>query len=200
MPFGLVPRAWRVALYCDPVDDPVDETELVVLLDESFEPCGTMAKSAAHHENTPLHLAFSAYLFDADGRFLVTRRAVRKSSFGGIWTNSCCGHPGPGEDLADAAARRIRSELGLGVRDLRLALPRFRYQAVSADGVRENELCPVFIGHVDTDPTPDRDEVEEWRWVDWEAFCDLAMRTPWAISPWAAEQVPLLRELSIVDG
>jgi isopentenyl-diphosphate delta-isomerase len=169
------------------------ETELVVLLDGDLRPCGVLPKSEVHHADTPLHLAFSVYVFDDAGRLLVTRRAVGKRTFGGVWTNTCCGHPAPGEDLADAARRRLGTELGLAVSELALVLPDFRYEATAADGVRENELCPVFVARATGDPAPDPTEVEEWRWVGWAEFCALAQATPWAISAWAATQAPLLR-------
>jgi isopentenyl-diphosphate delta-isomerase len=167
--------------------------EQVVLLDDDLRPCGVLPKSEVHHANTPLHLAFSVYVFDAEGRLLVTRRALGKQTFAGVWTNTCCGHPGPGEDLADAARRRLETELGLTVADLSLVLPDFRYEAVAADGVRENEFCPVFVARAAGDPDPEPSEVAEWRWVDWAAFCDVAESAPWAVSAWAAEQTPRLR-------
>jgi isopentenyl-diphosphate delta-isomerase len=168
-------------------------TEQVVLLDEELRPCGVLPKAEVHHAHTPLHLAFSVYVFDRAGRLLVTRRATSKQTFAGVWTNTCCGHPGPGEEPADAVRRRLRSELGLDVTELSLVLPEFRYEAVAADGVRENEFCPVFVARATADPTPDPAEVAEWSWVDWPAFCALAEATPWALSPWSAEQAPQLR-------
>jgi isopentenyl-diphosphate delta-isomerase len=171
----------------------MNDVEYVVLLDEDLQPSGVLPKSEVHHADTPLHLAFSVYVFDAAGRLLVTRRAVGKQTFAGVWTNTCCGHPAPGEDLAEAVRRRLGTELGLTVTDLSLVLPEFRYEAVAADGVRENEFCPVFVARADTDPAPDAAEVEEWRWVDWAEFCDLAEAAPWALSPWAAEQAPQVR-------
>jgi isopentenyl-diphosphate delta-isomerase len=167
--------------------------EQVVLLDEDLRPCGVLPKSEVHHENTPLHLAFSVYVFDSRGRLLVTRRAVGKQTFPGVWTNTCCGHPAPDEDMAEAVRRRVRTELGLEVTDLGVVLPDFRYEAVAADGVRENEFCPVYVARAAGDPSPDADEVAEWRWVDWAAFCGIAESAPWAISPWSAEQTPRLR-------
>ncbi|HEX3211596.1 MAG TPA: isopentenyl-diphosphate Delta-isomerase, partial [Actinomycetota bacterium] len=148
--------------------------ELVVLLDADGRPAGTMPKAEVHGPDTPLHLAFSVYLFDAEGRLLVTRRALGKRTWPGVWTNSCCGHPGPGEDPADAATRRLGQELGLRPGRLELALPDFRYRAVAADGLVEHEVCPVFFAHLDgpPEPPPDPDprEVAEWRWVPWPAF------------------------------
>jgi isopentenyl-diphosphate delta-isomerase len=167
--------------------------ELVVLLDQARRPAGTRPTAEVHGADTPLHLAFSVYLFDAGGRFLATRRALGKRTWPGVWTNSCCGHPAPGEDPADAARRRVGQELGLQPARMDLVLPDFAYRAVAADGVVENEVCPVFVAHLDGDPeptpAPDPEEVAEWRWVPWASFRALATTAPWALSPWAVEQV-----------
>ena len=167
--------------------------ELVVLLDEQGRPVGTMPKAEVHGTDTPLHLAFSVYVFDSGGRFLATRRALGKRTWPGVWTNSCCGHPAPGEDPADAARRRLGQELGLAPARLEPVLPSFAYRAVAADGMVENEVCPVYFAHLDGDPepapTPDPEEVAEWRWVPWASFRTLAAAAPWALSPWAVEQV-----------
>jgi isopentenyl-diphosphate Delta-isomerase len=170
--------------------------ELVVLLDADSRPVGTMPKAEVHGPDTPLHLAFSVYLFDAGGRLLVTRRALGKRTWPGVWTNSCCGHPAPGEDPAAAARRRLGQELGLSPARLAPVLPDFAYRAVAADGIVENEVCPVFFAHLDGDPEPapaaDPAEVADWRWVPWEQFRTLAATAPWALSPWAVEQVAQL--------
>ena len=96
--------------------------ELIVLVDEAGAPVGTMPKRLVHTGETPLHRAFSAYLFDDAGRLLVTRRAVDKATFPGMWTNTVCGHPGPGEDDEAAIARRADFELALGVTGLAAGL------------------------------------------------------------------------------
>lgn len=166
--------------------------EQVVLLDEELRPRGTAPKATVHGTDTPLHLAFSCYLRRPSGEVLVTRRALGKRTWPGVWTNSCCGHPAPGEPAAEAVLRRVRQELGLAAADLRLVLPDFRYRAVAADGTVENEFCPVWAAVVDRDPDPDPAEVMEWRWVRWEDLVAAAGRAPWAVSPWAAEQIPLL--------
>jgi isopentenyl-diphosphate delta-isomerase len=113
-----------------------------------------------------------------------------------VWTNTCCGHPGPGEGLQDAMVRRIGQELGLTPEDVELALPEFAYTARMADGTMENEFCPVFRVIVDADPEPDPAEVAEWAWVDWADLIVVAERAPRLISPWAALQIPQLSRLS----
>jgi isopentenyl-diphosphate delta-isomerase type 1 len=167
----------------------------VVLLDDAGAPVGEAPKSLVHHDDTPLHLAFSCYVVDPAGRLLVTTRAATKPSFPGVVTNTVCGHPRPGEDLAEAVRRRARSELGVDVRDLRLVLPDFRYRAVM-NGLVEHELCPVFVGFVDDDHlATDPEEVDDARWVPWPQFRGEVLAGNREVSPWCAEQVPLLDAL-----
>jgi isopentenyl-diphosphate Delta-isomerase len=166
------------------------DSELVVLVDDDGRPIGTAVKASVHHAATPLHLGFSCYVIDDAGRVLLTRRALGKT-FGGVWTNSFCGHPAPGEKPADAVRRRAEQELGLALDSLECVLPDYRYRAVAADGTVENEICPVFCARAAGPVHPVPDEVMEHRWVSWEDLRSAA-GLPWAISPWAAEQIPLL--------
>jgi isopentenyl-diphosphate delta-isomerase len=162
--------------------------ESVVLLDEAGNQRGVADKVPVHHDQTPLHLAFSCYVFNPAGQFLLTRRAESKRVFPGVWTNSCCGHPAPGEAMPDAIRRRVTQELGLVLSDLRLILPRFRYQA-RMDGVLENEMCPVYAGHSDGPLDPDPAEVADVKWVDWADFTSQVGSGQQPISPWCALQV-----------
>lgn len=170
--------------------------EWVVLVDDSGKHIGSAMKSEVHHRHTPLHLAFSCYLFNESGRVLLTRRALGKLTFPGVWTNSLCGHPAPGEAIPDAVVRRAREELGLEIAELHCVLPEFRYRAVSPEGVVENEICPVFRGRAVGSANPDPAEVMDFAWVRWENVC-AAAELGWAISPWATEQVPLLNAAGI---
>ncbi len=163
--------------------------EQVVLLDDAGRPVGVADKATVHGVSTPRHLAFSCYGFDASGRLLGTRRARTKRTFPGVLTNTCCGHPAPGEALEDAVQRRLADELGLTAVDLRLVLPDFGYRA-SAGGVEENELCPVFVGTLVGTPSPAPAEVDSYRWWTWDGF--LAAAHAGELSPWAALQAPLL--------
>jgi isopentenyl-diphosphate Delta-isomerase len=167
----------------------------VVLLGEDHRPVGQLPKSQVHHAATPLHLAFSCYVFDGSGQLLMTRRATSKRTWPGVWTNTCCGHPLPGEEPAQAAARRLHEELGLRLTRSVVALPGFRYRAVAPDGMVENEFCPVLVAAVEGEPQPDPTEVLECHWAPWPDVIALAATAPWAISPWSARQIPLLAAL-----
>ncbi len=169
-------------------------TELVVLVDDAGHPIGTADKARVHGAETPRHLAFSCYGFDQDGRLLMTQRALDKPTFPGFWTNTCCGHPAPGEELEAAVTRRLRYELGLTPTDLRPVLPDFSYRAEYA-GIVENELCPVFVCRLTGEPQPRGDEVAALEWWSWERFLAEAADPTSAISPWDRLQAPLLRDL-----
>lgn len=169
--------------------DGVDE--LVVLLTPDGRPAGTARKADVHGESTAYHLAFSCYVFDRAGRLLVTRRAHGKQTWPGVWTNSCCGHPGPGEPVEAAVRRRLEHELGLNPVRLVTALPDFSYRA-SLDGIEENELCPVFLALVEGEPTPHPDEVAAYAWMPWAEFAERALAEGSDISPWAQLQVARL--------
>lgn len=167
------------------------EAELVVLLSEAGHPIGTAAKDEVHHRDTPLHLAFSCYVFDPQGRLLITRRAWSKRTWPGVWTNSCCGHPAPGESPAEAVHRRVAEELRIEVIELRVVLPDFRYRAVMDDGVVENEVCPVYVGTC-PDPeslAPDPSEVSEHAWVGWLEFREDVRSGRREVSPWCRLQL-----------
>lgn len=170
------------------------DREQVVLVDEQGQPVGTADKATVHGPSTPRHLAFSCYGFERTGRLLVTQRSRHKLTFPLLWTNTCCGHPGPGEPPEVAVRRRMRDELGLAVHDLQLVLPDFSYRA-SLHGIEENELCPVFTCVLDGDPVPRADEVEDWQWWTWDRFVSEASDPDGPLSPWARLQVPLLAAL-----
>jgi isopentenyl-diphosphate delta-isomerase len=167
--------------------------EFVVLLDEDGRPIGSAAKTTVHHADTPLHLGFSCYLFNAEGQVLLTRRALGKRTWPGVWSNSFCGHPAPGEQVEEAVHRRAVQELSVSIDSLVCVLPDFRYRAVAADGTVENEICPVFAARCDGRIHAESEEVMEWMWVSW-AQLRSAVELPWSISPWARNQIPLLDE------
>ncbi len=166
-----------------------DAAELVVLVDEAGTPLGTAQKASVHGVDTPLHLAFSCHVFSAEGRVLVSRRALGKLTWPGVWTNSFCGHPAPGEPLEAAVRRRAERELGLRLAGIEPVLPEFRYRAADASGIVENEICPVYRATAVDEPAPSRDEVAEWAWVAPAELRRAVDAAPFAWSPWLALQL-----------
>ena len=164
-------------------------TEQVVLLSDDGSPVGTADKMAVHTTETALHLAFSCHVANEAGEVLVTRRALTKLTWPGVWTNSFCGHPAPGESMEDAIARRAQRELGITVSRVEIVLPDFRYRAVDASGIVENEVCPVYRAYTDDTVAPSADEVAEYAWLSPEALRDAAVAAPFAFSPWLVWQL-----------
>ncbi len=197
MPTGAEPSGAEVP-GADMADVEVSDAELVVLLDSGGRAVGSTAKASVHHGDTPLHLAFSCYVVDGQGRVLVTRRALGKTTFPGLWTNSLCGHPMPGESIVKAVLRRADEELGLRLapRQVDLVLPEFGYWA-QMDGVVEHEMCPVLLAQVDGESRlcPDADEVEDTAWMPWQKFVDAVLGGKPGWSPWCREQVQQLQAL-----
>jgi isopentenyl-diphosphate delta-isomerase len=174
--------------------------EQVVLLDPTGAPIGTMDKAEVHTAETPLHLAFSCYAFDQHGRMLLTRRSLLKRTWPGVWTNTACGHPAPGEAIEEAVRRRLATELGVTPLALRPVLPDFRYRAVAPDGIVENEVCPVYLAELAGDPVPDPDEVMDWQWVDPAAFVRTTVEAPFLLSPWSVLQARALVETGVLPA
>ncbi|MEO7455509.1 MAG: isopentenyl-diphosphate Delta-isomerase [Gemmatimonadaceae bacterium] len=136
--------------------------EQMILVDENDVPIGTAEKMAVHRAGM-LHRAFSVFVFHPDGRLLMQRRADGKYHSPGLWSNSACGHPRPGEDTCAAARRRLGEELGL---DLKLEHAfSFTYRVQLGD-LWEHEFDHVFVAQSDDQPVPDASEVGAWEWAD----------------------------------
>jgi isopentenyl-diphosphate Delta-isomerase len=145
--------------------------EYIVFVDDNGQPTGeTGAKLASHTNATKLHLAFSCYIFNENGEVLVTQRADSKKVWPSVWTNSVCGHPGPGESLEKAITRRAAYELGLTVSGIEAKLPRYRYRTPPYNGIIENEFCPVFFAITHAEPNPNPEEVSAYQWLAWDEF------------------------------
>lgn len=172
----------------------MNDVDLVVLVDAQGNPTGTAPKSTVHTHDTPLHLAFSCYILGPDGKILVTRRALSKKTWPGVWTNSACGHLLPDETAAEAAIRRVPHEIGLSrgeLKHLECVLPDFRYRAIDSQGIVEWEICPVFIAYID-DPLllqPRPDEIDSLAWLKPEDLFNAVDAAPFAFSPWMVEQL-----------
>jgi isopentenyl-diphosphate delta-isomerase len=136
--------------------------EQLILVDAQDRELGAKEKLQAHVEGV-LHRAFSVFVFDAGNRLLLQRRALTKYHSGGLWSNTACGHPRPGETTVEAARRRLREEMGFDC-ELREAFE-FLYRAELDGALVEHEYDHVFVGTHEGEPTPDSSEVEDWRWV-----------------------------------
>ena len=145
--------------------------EFIYYVDKNDQPTGQISeKYAAHNANTKLHAAFSCYIFNDKGQFLVTQRAFSKKVWPGVWTNSCCGHPAPGESRQDAIARRLQYELGMTAKDVQVVLPKYTYKTPPYNGIVEYEFCPVYVALATSQPKPNLDEVESVYWMDWQDY------------------------------
>jgi isopentenyl-diphosphate Delta-isomerase len=163
--------------------------ELVVLLDDDGTAIGAAEKVGVHTTDTALHLAFSCHVYNEAGQVLVTRRALGKLTWPGVWTNSFCGHPAPDEDQLEAIRRRAQHELGISLDSIESVLPDFRYRAVDASGIVENEICPVFRAITRDAVQPNPAEVAEFAWVDPTSLRSAVSNTGFAFSPWLVMQL-----------
>ena len=165
--------------------------ETVVLVDEDGRVVGEAGKLAAHVAPGRLHRAVSVFVFSPDGRLLLQRRAAVKYHFAGRWSNTCCGHPRPGESAVGAGRRRLADEVGMDCPLEEVAV--LRYEAGDpASGLVEREVDHLLVGVSDAAPEPNPAEVDEVRWVAVEdVLADLAAR-PGSYTPWLGEALALV--------
>jgi isopentenyl-diphosphate delta-isomerase len=156
--------------------------EQLILVDAQDRELGVKEKMQAHVEGA-LHRAFSVFVFDSERRLLLQKRARTKYHSGGLWSNTACGHPRPGETTVAAARRRLREEMGLDC-ELREAFE-FVYRAELDGSLVEHEYDHVFVGtHAGEDPAPDASEVEDWRWVSMDELRRCLREEPERYSYW----------------
>lgn len=138
-----------------------DANDQMVLVDDQDRVIGTGEKIETHRQGA-LHRAFSVIVWNSGGDLLLQKRNARKYHSGGLWTNACCGHPRPGEDIAAAARRRLEEEMGF-VCALE-GLGTIRYRAELDHGMIEHELVHVFRGVHDGAVAPDPEEADGYEW------------------------------------
>ena len=141
--------------------------ENVILVDEKDNQVGLMPKLEAHQKGL-LHRAFSVFIFNSDYKLLLQKRASSKYHSGGLWTNTCCSHPRDGEDIIDAANRRLDEEMGIKT-SLRKVFD-FIYTAELDNNLIENEFDHVLYGVYDIDPILNKEEAEDFKWIDMETL------------------------------
>lgn len=155
--------------------------EHVILVDECDEAVGTMEKMEAHRKGL-LHRAFSILLFNSKGEVLLQKRAKQKYHSGGLWTNTCCSHPHPEETMQQATRRKLKQEMGIDLQ------PEFAYKFIyKADldhDLIEYEYDHVFIGQFEGEPLINKDEVEDWKFVDLQVLREDAKRNPDHYTHW----------------
>ena len=157
------------------------QEERVILVDECDRELGSSEKLRAHLDGA-LHRAFSVFVFDDAGRLLMQKRAGGKYHSAGLWSNTACGHPRPGEGTAAAARRRLREEMNFEC-ELREEFS-FIYRAELEGGLVEHEYDHVFAGTFAGHPTPDPSEVEDWEWVTVEELRRAVRDEPSRYSRW----------------
>lgn len=139
------------------------------MVDSRNRELGVMDKTEAHKLGV-LHRALSVFIFNTKNEMLIHRRAMGKYHSSGLWSNTCCSHPRPGEKVGDAATRRLREEMGMSA-ELTEVFD-FIYKADLGNGLYEHEADHVFIGITDEDPKPDTNEVMEWKWMEAKTISD----------------------------
>jgi isopentenyl-diphosphate delta-isomerase len=155
--------------------------ESVILVDENDVAVGAAGKLEAHQLGQ-LHRAISVFIFNSAGEWLLQKRAEGKYHSGGLWTNACCSHPRAGEETAAAASRRLKEEMDLSC-DLRFLFS-FRYKAAVGNGLTEHELDHVFSGSSNSVPSPDPEEVSEWRYFSQQELRALLLTHPENFTAW----------------
>ena len=137
----------------------------VQLVDDQDNPIGVMEKILAHQKGE-LHRALSVLILNSNNELLLQRRALGKYHSPGLWTNTCCSHPYPGEDSFEAAKRRLQEEMGMSA-DLNFVF-KFQYKCDFDNGLIEHELDHVFVGVTDDTPHINTDEAMAFSWVSIE--------------------------------
>jgi len=155
--------------------------EQVILVDENDNAIGTMEKMEAHRKGL-LHRAFSILVFNSKGQLLLQKRSWKKYHSGGLWTNTCCSHPRPDEDIGKAVRRKLKQEMGIDV------TPRFSHKFVYridlGNDLTEHEYDHVYIGRYDGEPLINHDEVDEWRFEDLSRLRDDIEKSPQDFTYW----------------
>jgi isopentenyl-diphosphate Delta-isomerase len=172
-------------------------TEQIVFVDQNGKPTGeTGPKLESHTAQTKRHLAFSCYIFrKKDNKLLVTQRALGKKVWPGVWTNSVCGHPRPGEAMEDAIKRRALYEVGLEkLQDITCILPEYSYVTPPYNGIIENEFCPVYVAYtLEQQVRLHPDEVEAYLWLTWPEYIKMLEEKADTMSYWAKDQYQSLK-------
>ncbi|MEM3154345.1 MAG: isopentenyl-diphosphate Delta-isomerase [Candidatus Woesearchaeota archaeon] len=155
--------------------------EQVILVDQEDNEIGIGEKLETHRQ-AKLHRAFSIFIFNSRKEMMLQLRAKNKYHGGGLWTNTCCGHPRPGETVEKAAKRRLKEEMGFECELTKM----FDYiYKVSLDkSMNEHEFLHVFRGVYDGVPMLNPDEADDWKWMSVSDVKADIRKNPHNYTPW----------------
>jgi len=156
--------------------------ERLIVVDEDDNESGFLSKAECHDGPGILHRAFSVFLFNRRGELLLQQRAANKRLWPMYWSNSCCSHPRQGESTDEAAGRRLHDELNTAAK-LEFVY-KFSYQAAFGDLGSEHELCHVFLGAIDGEPSANETEIAAIRYVSAAELAREFKETPETLTPW----------------
>lgn len=178
------------------------DAEELILVDADDNEIGTLSKALAHDGDGVLHRAFSLFLFTSDGRLLLQQRGADKRLWPLVWANTCCSHPRRGETMEVATRRRLAEELGLSA-ELEFLFT-FTYHARYLDRGSERELCHVFAGITDAEPTVNANEIAAIRYASAADLDRWIAERPDELTPWLHLEWPRVRswlaERGLADG
>ncbi|MBT0730720.1 isopentenyl-diphosphate Delta-isomerase [Rosenbergiella nectarea] len=161
----------------------------VILVDEHDNPLGQMEKLEAHRQGR-LHRAITVYIFNTEQQLMLQQRAFSKYHCGGLWSNTCCGHPFPNESTQQAAERRLDEEMGL-----KLSLKKITqtyYNLPVTDGLVEHEFGHIFTGYTDQLPQLNPEEAENYRFASLSEIEQELVSSPEHFTPWFKTTFPML--------
>ena len=167
------------------------DNEALIVVDSTDRIMGHGTKAELHRGSGTLHRAFSIFLFNPAGELLLQRRSEKKPLWPGFWSNTCCSHPRRGESYGIATQRRLAEELGVGAE--LLFTHRFRYQAQYDEDGAEHELCSVYVGLTDQEPSPNPSEISAWQWIQPDALDRWLLEEPATLTPWLKLEWNVLR-------
>lgn len=163
----------------------------MVLVDKNDAELGVMEKLEAHEKGL-LHRAFSVFLFNERGEMLLQRRAQEKYHSGGLWTNTCCSHPKPGESPLDGAKRRLVEEMGISTQ-LHHQFS-FSYKSDYDNGLSEHEFDHVFFGDFSEAPKLNPDEAMDWKYISIDELEQQVSQNPEQFTTWFTICLPRVLE------
>ena len=158
------------------------DDEKLILVDDEDNIIGYKTKEECHQGNGILHRAFSIFIFDDKNQLLIQKRSDSKQLWPLYWSNSCCSHPRKGEKVEEAANRRLKEELG--IESPLTFLFKFQYSVPYKNVGSEREMCSVLIGKSNSHISSNKNEIDEWKYMDIEKLDENMSVNPDKYTPW----------------